>query len=81
MLSDKWNLPHQVEKSYFPTWYSTHTKLKCYVVIELKVVDFMPEFVGKLNFYVAAADELFKRGREYPSHWYSAMQRQRFICC
>lgn len=47
-------------KSYFPDMVFYHTRLKCYVVIELKVVDFMPEFIGKLNFYVSAADELLR---------------------
>ena len=30
--------------------------MKCYIVIELKVVEFIPEFAGKINFYVNAAD-------------------------
>ena len=47
-------------KSYFPDMVFYHTRLKCYVVIELKVVDFMPEFIGKLNSYVSAADELLR---------------------
>ncbi len=47
-------------KAYFPDMVFYHTRLKCYVVIELKTVDFMPEFIGKLNFYVSAADELLK---------------------
>lgn len=54
-------------KSYFPDMVFYHIKLKCYVVIELKVVDFMPEFVGKLNFYVSAADELLKGEGDNPS--------------
>lgn len=54
-------------KSYFPDMVFYHTRLKCYVVIELKVVDFMPEFIGKLNFYVSAADELLKGGDDNPS--------------
>jgi predicted nuclease of restriction endonuclease-like (RecB) superfamily len=37
-----------------------HTKLKCYIVIELKLSDFEPEFIGKLNFYVSAINELIK---------------------
>ena len=54
-------------KSYFPDMVFYHTRLKCYVVIELKVVDFMPEFIGKLNFYVSAADELLKGDDDNPS--------------
>ncbi|WPR71982.1 PDDEXK nuclease domain-containing protein [Flavobacterium sp. NG2] len=37
-----------------------HTKLKCYVVIELKNTKFMPEYAGKLNFYLSAVDSLIK---------------------
>ncbi len=37
-----------------------HVKLKCYIVIELKTKEFEPEFVGKLNFYLSAIDELVK---------------------
>jgi len=37
-----------------------HLKLHCYVVIELKVVDFTPEFAGKLNFYLSAVDDLLR---------------------
>lgn len=54
-------------KAYFPDMVFYHTRLKCYVVVELKVVDFTPEFVGKLNFYVTAADELLKSEGDNPS--------------
>jgi len=37
-----------------------HTRLKCYVIIELKIREFEPEFVGKLNFYITAVNELVK---------------------
>lgn len=37
-----------------------HTKLKCYIIIELKLREFEPEFVGKLGFYIAAINELVK---------------------
>ena len=43
-----------------------HTKLKCYVVIELKVVDFMPEFVGKLNL-CCSSRRTFKDEGDNPS--------------
>ncbi len=54
-------------KSFFPDLIFYHIKLKSYVVIELKVVDFLPEFVGKLNFYVSAADELLRSEDDNPS--------------
>ena len=53
--------------SYFPDMVFYHTKLKCYVVLELKVVEFEPEFAGKLNFYVSAADHLLKDDNDNPS--------------
>ena len=37
-----------------------HLKLRAYVVIELKAGAFKPEYVGKLNFYVSAADDLLR---------------------
>ncbi|MDR0545985.1 MAG: PDDEXK nuclease domain-containing protein [Dysgonamonadaceae bacterium] len=37
-----------------------HTRLKCYVVIELKTKEFEPEFVGKLNFYINAINEFVR---------------------
>jgi len=37
-----------------------HTRLKCYVIIELKTDEFKPEYIGKLNFYISAIDELVK---------------------
>lgn len=33
-----------------------HLRLHCYVVIELKVDKFKPEYAGKLNFYISAVD-------------------------
>lgn len=44
-----------------------HTKLHCYIVVELKVVPFEPEFVGKLNFYVNAVDNLIKDKIDNPT--------------
>ena len=44
-----------------------HTKLHCYIVVELKVVPFEPEFVGKLNFYVNAVDNLIKDNIDNPT--------------
>jgi len=38
--------------SYFLDLLFYHTKLKCYIVVELKVWEFIPEYAGKLNFYV-----------------------------
>ncbi len=44
-----------------------HTRLHCHVVVELKPVKFIPEFAGKLNFYVAAVDELLRGEGDNPT--------------
>ncbi len=44
-----------------------HTKLKCYVVIELKNTKFKPEYAGKLNFYLSAVDSLIKKEDDNPT--------------
>ena len=37
-----------------------HLKLRCFVVIELKAVPFDPSFIGQLNFYLSAVDDLLR---------------------
>src|SRR5262249_41212694 len=37
-----------------------HTKLRCYVVIDLKAGSFKPEYTGKMNFYLAAVDDMLR---------------------
>jgi len=44
-----------------------HTRLKCYVIIELKTIEFEPEFVGKLNFYITAVNEFIKDEHDKPT--------------
>lgn len=53
--------------SFFPDLIFYHIHQKRYVVIELKAVKFTPEFAGKINFYVTAADKLLKRDDDNPS--------------
>ena len=48
------------EKDYRTDLLFYHTRLKCYVIIELKTKEFEPEFVGKLNFYITVVNELVK---------------------
>ena len=51
-------IPLQVgEREFFLDLLFYHARLHCYVVVELKTVDFEPEFAGKLNFYLKAVDE------------------------
>lgn len=53
--------------SYFLDMLFYHTRLKCYVVVELKATAFIPEYVGKLNFYVTAVDRLLKQEDDHPT--------------
>lgn len=44
-----------------------HTRLKCYVVVELKSVEFKPEHAGQLNFYLSAVDAQIKASDDKPT--------------
>jgi len=44
-----------------------HRGLKCLVMLELKIDDFKPEYLGKLNFYLEALDRDVKKQDENPS--------------
>lgn len=44
-----------------------HTRLHAYVVVELKVDSFKPEYAGKMNFYLSAVDDLLKSDLDEPA--------------
>ena len=44
-----------------------HTRLHCYVAIELKATDFIPEYLSKLNYYISAIDDLIKMPEDNPT--------------
>ncbi len=44
-----------------------HVRLHAYIVIELKVEEFKPEFAGKMNFYLSAVDDLLRQPQDGPS--------------
>lgn len=52
---------------YFIDLLLYHRHLKCLVAIELKVGKFIPEYVGKMQFYLAALDDLVRLEDENPS--------------
>jgi predicted nuclease of restriction endonuclease-like (RecB) superfamily len=54
-------------RDYFLDLLFYHTKLKCHVVIELKIGEFKPEYIGKMNFYLSAADDLLKSDGDQPT--------------
>ncbi len=55
------------ERDFFLDLLFYHTRLRCYVVVELKVVDFEPEHAGKLNFYLKAVDEQMRHPQDEPT--------------
>jgi len=55
------------EKDYYIDLLFYNTKLRCYVVIELKNMEFKPEYAGKLNFYLSAIDDILKHETDNPS--------------
>jgi predicted nuclease of restriction endonuclease-like (RecB) superfamily len=48
------------EKEYIIDLLFYHTKLRRYIVIELKIGDFEPEFIGKMNLYLGIVDDTLK---------------------
>lgn len=54
-------------QTFFPDLLFYHIPQHRYVVIELKVVKYLPEFAGKLNFYVTAVDELLRGEGDNPT--------------
>lgn len=44
-----------------------HLRLRCFVVFELKIEEFKPEFAGKMNFYLSAVDAQLKHADDHPS--------------
>ena len=44
-----------------------HLKLRSYVVIDLKMTPFKPEYAGKMNFYLSAVDDMLRHPDDKPS--------------
>jgi predicted nuclease of restriction endonuclease-like (RecB) superfamily len=44
-----------------------HFRLRCFIVVELKMVEFQPEFVGKLNFYLNIVNDSLKHTSDQPT--------------
>jgi predicted nuclease of restriction endonuclease-like (RecB) superfamily len=55
------------DKEYFIDLLLFHRGLKCLVAIELKIGEFLPEYVGKMQFYLAALDDKVRLENENPS--------------
>lgn len=55
------------EKDYRLDLLFYHIRLRCFVVIDLKAVEFEPEFAGKMNFYLSIVDDQLKTEADQPS--------------
>lgn len=55
------------EDDFFVDLLFYHLKLRCYVVVELKAVDFKPEHAGQLSFYLTAVDRQIKGKNDNPT--------------
>jgi predicted nuclease of restriction endonuclease-like (RecB) superfamily len=54
-------------KEFFIDLLLFHRRLRCLVAIELKVGEFQPEFIGKMQFYLTALDKQIRQEDENPS--------------
>jgi predicted nuclease of restriction endonuclease-like (RecB) superfamily len=55
------------DQTFFVDLLFYHVRLHCYFLIELKVGSFKPEYAGKLNFYLSAADDLLRTSLDAPT--------------
>lgn len=55
------------DKDFYLDLLFYHLKMRCFVVIELKKGEFIPEYAGKMNFYCSAVDDLLKHPDDNPS--------------
>ena len=65
-IGRQYNL-HVGESDYYLDLLFYHIKLRCYVVVELKNTKFIPEYAGKLNFYLSAVDSNLKSEDDNPT--------------
>ena len=55
------------ETEYFVDLLFYNRKMQCLVAFDLKKGKFIPEYLGKMNFYLSALDEMVKLPHENPS--------------
>lgn len=55
------------EKEFYIDLLFYHLRMRCFIVIELKRGDFIPEYAGKMNFYCSAVDDLLKHPSDGPT--------------
>ena len=65
-ISNQYRVTVNQEENYIDLLFY-HTKLHCYIAIELKNKKFIPEYAGKMNYYLSALDDMLKTENDNPS--------------
>ena len=55
------------DEEFFIDMLFYHLQLRCYVVVDLKMGAFKPEYSGKMNFYINAVDDLLRHSDDKPT--------------
>jgi len=55
------------DQDYYLDLLFYHLRLRCFVIIDLKIEEFKPEFAGKMNFYLSAVDDQLRHTADAPS--------------
>src|SRR5580693_4991149 len=55
------------DQDYYLDLLFYHLRLRCFVVVKLKIEEFKPEFAGKMNFYLSAVDDQLRHKSDGPS--------------
>ena len=55
------------DRTYYLDLLFYHVHLRCYVVVDLKMGDFIPESAGKMNFYLSALDDRLRHADDADS--------------
>ncbi len=58
---------HLADEDYYIDLLFYHTKLHCYVVVELKARKFEPGDAGQIGFYLAVVDDMMKQPEDKPT--------------
>lgn len=58
---------HVSDQDFYLDLLFYHLHLRCFIVIDLKIGEFQPEYAGKMNFYLAATDDLLRHTGDAPS--------------
>jgi predicted nuclease of restriction endonuclease-like (RecB) superfamily len=55
------------DQDYYLDLLFYHLRLRCFVVFDLKIEEFKPEFAGKMSFYLSAVDDQLRHAADAPT--------------